>query len=60
MSLTQFIANILNISEDRIETLLSIPQSDGSIVIKLKLCVNIFSCPYCKGKLKIHGYSQTV
>lgn len=59
MSLTQFVANILNISEDRIETLLSISQSDGSIVIKLKLCVNIFSCPYCKGKLKIHGYSQT-
>ena len=33
----QFITNMLNIQEDKIEELQTIAQSDGSIIINLKL-----------------------
>lgn len=58
MSLSQFVSNILNLSEERIEKLVQIPKSDGSIVIKIKLRVNIGKCPYCKNSVKIHGYTS--
>lgn len=35
----QFITNMLNIQEDKIEELQTIAQSDGSIIINLKLKV---------------------
>ena len=56
--LKQFVCSILNINEDIIEELIQIPKSDGSIVIKIKLRVNIEICPYCKKKVKIHGYTS--
>lgn len=48
MSLEQFVAGILNVNPNLIESLDQIQQSDGSIVIKLKLCVKGIFCPYCK------------
>ena len=32
-------------------------ESDGSIVVKVKLSVKTICCPYCKGKVKIHDYT---
>ena len=36
----QFITNMLNIQDDKIEELQTIAQSDGSIIINLKLYVS--------------------
>lgn len=58
MSLHQFISEILNINSEDIEDLLQISQSDGSILIKVKLVVKPASCPYCKGPVFIHGYTS--
>ena len=58
MSLHQFISEILNINSEDIEDLLQISQSDGSILIKVKLVVKPTSCPYCKGPVFIHGYTS--
>ena len=46
----QFITNMLNIQEDKIEELQTIAQSDGSIIINLKLKVTSKICPFrtCK------------
>lgn len=52
----QFITNMLNIQEDKIEELQTIAQSDGSIIINLKLKVTSKICPFCSGPVKIHGY----
>lgn len=52
----QFITNMLNIQEDKIEDLQIISQSNGSIIINLKLKVISKTCPFCSGILKIHGY----
>lgn len=52
----QFITNMLNIQEDKIEELQTIAQSDGSIIINLKLKVTSKICPFCSGPIKIHGY----
>ena len=43
----QFITNMLNIQEDKIEELQTIAQSDGSIIINLKLKVTSKICPFC-------------
>ena len=57
MSLEKFITDMLNIESSEIESLNSIPHSDGSIVIKVKLCrKENMSCPLCHGYVKIHGY----
>ena len=57
MSLEKFITDMLNIELSEIESLNSIPQSDDSIVIKIKLNrKENNSCPLCHGKVKIHGY----
>ena len=47
MSLKMFITDMLNIELSEIESLNSISHSDGSIVIKVKLCrkENV-SCPH--------------
>lgn len=58
MSLEQFVAGMLNINPELIQDLDQIQQSDGSIVIKLKLCVKAGFCPYCKGKVKAHGFTK--
>lgn len=57
MSLEKFITDMLNVELDELDSITSIPQSDDSIVIKLKLCKkeNV-SCPICHGKVKTHGY----
>lgn len=52
----QFITTMLNIQEDKIEELQTIAQSDGSIIINLKLKVTSKICPFCSGPVKIHGY----
>ena len=52
----QFITNMLNIQEDKIEELQTIAQSDGSIIINLKLKVTSKICPFCSRPVKIHGY----
>lgn len=52
----QFITNMLNIQEDKIEELQTIAQSDGSIIINLKLKVTSKICPFCSEPVKIHGY----
>mgnify|MGYP002707721595 FL=1 len=52
----QFITNMLNIQEDKIEELQTIAQSDGSVIINLKLKVTSKICPFCSGPVKIHGY----
>lgn len=56
MSLENFITAFLNINPESIQELSHIIQSDNSILIKLKLKPQIFTCPFCKGKIKIHGY----
>ena len=38
MSLEKFITDMLNVELDELDSITSIPQSDDSIVIKLKLC----------------------
>ena len=43
----QFITNMLNIQEDKIEELQTIVHSDGSIIINLKLNVTSKICPFC-------------
>ena len=58
MSLNQFVAGILNINPEVIEDLFEVPQSDESILIKLKLRVKPAECPYCKGPVTIHGYTK--
>jgi len=58
MSLEQFVAGILNVNPELIEDLDQIQQSDGSIVIKLRLHVKTCVCPYCKGKVKAHGFTK--
>lgn len=58
MSLTKFITDMLNIEPDQIEKLDSIKQSDDSIIQKIRLKHDEHvQCPYCHGKVKIHGYS---
>ncbi len=52
----QFITNMLNIQEDKIEELQTIVHSDGSIIINLKLNVTSKICPFCSRPVKIHGY----
>ena len=56
MSLDKFITQVLNIKEDDLGEILPIEQSDGTLVIKLKLRYHPTSCPFCKQKAKIHGY----
>ena len=48
MSLHQFITNILNIKPEQIQDLLTLNQSDGSMVIKIRLVDAHCICPYCK------------
>ena len=50
----QFITNMLNIQDDKIEELQTIAQSDGSIIINLKLKVTSKICPFCSGPVKHH------
>lgn len=52
----QFITDMLNIQDDKIEDLQSIKQSDGSVIVYIKLKVISKSCPFCHGAVKIHGY----
>lgn len=56
MSLHQFITNILNIKPEQIQDLLTLNQSDGSMVIKIRLVDAHCICPYCNGQTHIHGY----
>ena len=57
MSLENFITDMLNIELDMIEKIASLKQSDGSIVIKIRLVRNKNEyCPLCQQKVKIHGY----
>lgn len=58
MSLDQFVADMLNINCDQIEHIHQITKSDNSIVIKVRLRVNNFTCPYCRNKVNIHSYSS--
>ena len=55
MSLDKFITQVLNIKEDDLGEILPIEQSDGTLVIKLKLRYHPTSCPFCKQKAKIHA-----
>ena len=50
----QFITNMLNIQEDKIEELQTIAHSDGSIIINLKLKVASKICPFCSRPVKSH------
>ena len=50
----QFITNMLNIQEDKIEELQTIAQSDGSIIINLKLKVASKICPFYSEPVKSH------
>ncbi len=52
----QFITDMLNIQEEQIEDVQSIKQSDGSIVVHLKLKIVSKICPYCSRNVKVHGY----
>lgn len=56
MSLHQFITNILNIKPEQIQDLLTLNQSDGSMVIKIRLVDAHCICPYCNGQTHIHEY----
>jgi transposase len=56
MSLDKFITQILNIKEEDLEEITPIMQSDGSSIIKIRLKARSTICPYCDGKVKIHGY----
>ena len=56
MSLDKFITQILNIKEEDLEEITPIMQSDGTSIIKIRLKAHPTVCPYCGGKVKIHGY----
>ena len=56
MSLDQFITNMLNIKSEQIQELLTFSQSDGSMIIKIRLVDAHCTCPYCNGQVHIHGY----
>lgn len=58
MSLNQFITEMLNIKQEDIAELIPITQSDGAVIIKIKLMNKIATCPYCNKKIKNHGYYQ--
>ena len=54
----QFITNMLNIQEDKIEELQTIVHSDGSIIINLKLNVTSKICPFCSRPVKFMVTTQ--
>ncbi len=57
MSNTKFITDILNINETDAESITSIQQSDGSIIIKVRLKpVEDITCPYCNGPVIKNGF----
>lgn len=56
MSLNNLVAAFLNIPEDSIESITSIPQSDGTVIVKIRLQSQPVLCPYCGSVPKIHGY----
>lgn len=56
--MNQFITDILNVQEDTIEDIQQVKQSDGSMLIYIKLKPTISQCPTCKNKIKIHGYYE--
>ena len=58
MSQLQFITEFLNIKEEQIAELKHINQSDGTLLIKIKLKLNPTFCPICKDKVNIHGYYE--
>ena len=56
MPLDRFITNMLNIKSEQIQELLTFNQSDGSMIIKIRLIDAHCACPYCNGQAHIHGY----
>ena len=56
MSLEQFITELLNVKQDEIQEIYHLKQSDGSLILKVRLKRSLLSCPYCRKKLNIHGY----
>ena len=56
MPLDRFITNMLNIESEQIQELLTFNQSDGSMIIKIRLIDAHCACPYCNGQAHIHGY----
>ena len=56
MPLDQFITNMLNIESEQIQELLTFCQSDGSMIIKIRLVHAHCACPYYNGQAHIHGY----
>ena len=59
MSIEKFITDILNIKLENVEKINSIPQSDSSIIVKVRLKPNPNTvCPICGHSVTIHGYSQ--
>ena len=58
MSLENFITDMLNIKLEDLENISPIKQSDGTIIVKLKLKSKPFNCPYCGQLTRNHGYSR--
>lgn len=49
----------MNIPPEKIESIVSVDSSDGSLTLRIKLIPEKdLLCPYCKNSVKIHGYSQ--
>ena len=57
MSVDQFISHILNINKNDILQLVSLPQPDDSLIIKLKLQAKRLPCPVCGRSPIVHGYT---
>ena len=58
LGLELFVSHLLNIRPEQILSLSEITQSQGDIVIKIKLQDNRLPCPYCRQIPKIQGYYQ--
>ena len=53
-----FIADVLNIKPELVSEISTINQSDGALIIKLKLVLKSRTCPCCSSNANIHGYYQ--
>lgn len=58
MSAKQFYLNIMNIDDNRTNSIASVKQSDESIVVRGKPKISNTKCVYCDTSIEIHGYSN--
>lgn len=56
MSYEKFITDFLNVKPSELSKIITSTNPDGSVLVKVRLIQNIFSCPICHNNIKIHDY----